>query len=81
MFTTFTTWSHYFKWDSLHPSSGLRPQAGMKLISEYYDDDGSMALELDAQPRCGDPLAGGIAFSSIAEIDRKSTRLNSSHVD
>ena len=68
MFTTFTTWSHYFKWDSLHPSSGLRPQAGMKLISEYYDDDGSMALELDAQPRCGDPLAGGIAFSSIAEI-------------
>lgn len=68
IFTTFTTWSHYFKWDSLHPSSGVRPQAGVKLISELYDADGSMALELDRQPRCGDPLAGGIAFSSIAEI-------------
>lgn len=64
MFTNFTTWSHYFKWDSMHEASGVQgPQTSSKV-----DADGSLAIELESQERSGDPLAGGIVFSSIAEI-------------
>eukprot|EP00547_Thalassionema_nitzschioides_P002931 CAMPEP_0194201966 /NCGR_PEP_ID=MMETSP0156-20130528/2110_1 /TAXON_ID=33649 /ORGANISM="Thalassionema nitzschioides, Strain L26-B" /LENGTH=951 /DNA_ID=CAMNT_0038927319 /DNA_START=131 /DNA_END=2986 /DNA_ORIENTATION=- len=64
MFTNFTTWSHYFKWDSMHAGSGV--QGSQKLFK--VDSDGSLAIELEAQERSGDPLAGGIVFPSIAEI-------------
>jgi len=64
MFTNFTTWSHYFKWDSMHKASGVQgPQTSSKV-----DADGSVAIELESQERSGDPLAGGIVFPSIAEI-------------
>ena len=68
MFTTFTTWSHFFKWDSMHPSSGLQPREGETSISDKCDFDGSMSLELEEEPRSGDPLAGGVVFPTIAEI-------------
>jgi hypothetical protein len=65
LFTSFTTWSHYFRWDSLHEASGIHD-----IKSEAYavDSDGSLAAALEQQERAGDPTAGGVVFPSIAEI-------------
>jgi hypothetical protein len=65
MFTNFTNWSHYFKWDSMHEASGVQ-----KAVNGSFkiDADGSLAAELENQERAGDPLAGGVVFPSIAEI-------------
>ena len=65
IYTNFTHWSHYFKWDSVHEASGV--QAARK-GSFKVDSDGSLAAELEKQERSGDPLAGGVVFPSIAEI-------------
>jgi hypothetical protein len=63
LWTNFTTWTHYFTWDSLHPLSGLAS-------TMYAKDDGigSLAKELQALPRHGDPNEGGIVFDHVAEI-------------
>lgn len=65
LYTNFTTWTHGFHWDSQHPMSGF-PTDG--LPHPNMDVDGSLAKELEAEPRAGDPRGGGIVFSSLAEI-------------
>jgi Beta-galactosidase C-terminal domain len=65
LWTNFTTWTHYFKWDSLHEQSGM---AAVVNDSPKVDRDGSLAQQLEALPREGDPMGGGIVFSAIAEI-------------
>jgi hypothetical protein len=65
MFTNFTTWSHYFKWDSMHFASGVPAALGGPF---KVDADGSISSQLENQKRSGDPLGGGIVFQSIAEI-------------
>jgi hypothetical protein len=62
LWTNFTTWTHYFKWDSLHPSCGISPTA------PRADVDGVMAQTLEGLTRTGDPLVGGVVFPEIAEI-------------
>ena len=64
--TTFTTWTHFFKWDSRHPKSGMMPapQPGQK--TKW--DDGTLSTELESQHRSGDPVGGGVVWSTIAEI-------------
>ena len=63
MWTQFTTWTYYFKWDSKHPKSGIS-----NLVTNNVDADGSLANELEHQERFGDPHESGIIFPSIAEI-------------
>ena len=64
LWTNFTTWTHFFRWDSLHEQSGVASTAESRLA----DRDGSLANELEACKRSGDPLVGGIVFPEIAEI-------------
>lgn len=64
LWTNFTTWTQYFKFDSLHPRSGITQPAA----SETVDGDGFLSAELEVQPRSGDPYVGGVVFDSIAEI-------------
>jgi len=79
LMTTFTTWTHYFKWDSLHPSSGiLRAENGNACgegqeqethsSSSVLDDDGTLSAQLERQERSGDPLSGGVVWPNLAEI-------------
>jgi hypothetical protein len=35
-FTTFTSWTHFFKWDSKSPAAGLRGTADKHRIRWYY---------------------------------------------
>ena len=65
MFTNFTHWSHYFKWDSMHEASGVQAALNSSLKA---DTNGDLSAELEAQERSGDPLAGGVVFPTIAEI-------------
>eukprot|EP00586_Coscinodiscus_wailesii_P008117 CAMPEP_0172522436 /NCGR_PEP_ID=MMETSP1066-20121228/293123_1 /TAXON_ID=671091 /ORGANISM="Coscinodiscus wailesii, Strain CCMP2513" /LENGTH=683 /DNA_ID=CAMNT_0013305435 /DNA_START=309 /DNA_END=2360 /DNA_ORIENTATION=- len=65
MTTTFTTWQYYFKWDSLHPKSGMMGGGGRDSI---WDEEGSFSGELEIQPRSGDPQEGGVVWPTIAEI-------------
>lgn len=62
MMTNFTTWTHYFKWDSHHKANG------MNATDQGKNDDGALANELEAQIRAGDPLAEGVVWPTIAEI-------------
>jgi len=62
LWTNFTTWNYYFAWDSLHSKCGLNKCNYVK------DANGSLAKELDALPRSGDPGDSGIVFPNIAEI-------------
>jgi len=64
LYTNFTTWTHYFRWDSLHEASGMKRNTDQKAA----DADGSLAKELEALTRSGDPHGGGIVFPEIAEI-------------
>jgi hypothetical protein len=65
--TTFTNWTHYFKWDSLASQSGLRrPGAGD--AGRALDVDGSLAEALEAQPRHGDPNISGVVWPTVAEV-------------
>jgi len=78
MWTNFTTWTHYFKFDSLHAMSGMvaaaddaNTNAATSACSgggNKVDADGSLSAQLEAQPRAGDPHVGGIVFEGIAEI-------------
>jgi hypothetical protein len=63
MMTNFTTWTHYFKWDSEHKSNGI-----VHKESKGLNDDGKLAEELEGQVRSGDPLAEGVVWGTIAEI-------------
>lgn len=65
LFTNFTHWSHYFKWDSRHEASGVQAASHSSFKA---DANGSLSDELEAQERSGDPLAGGVVFPTIAEI-------------
>lgn len=65
LYTNFTTWTHGFHWDSKHDMSGFPTDDGPY---PNMDMDGSLAAELEAQPRSGDPRGGGIVFSTLAEI-------------
>jgi hypothetical protein len=64
LWTNFTTWTHFFTWDSIHPMSGMKTTTN----AQYKDADGSLAQELQALPRSGDPSDSGIVFQNIAEI-------------
>lgn len=71
LFTNFTTWTYGFHWDSKHPMSGMSAlEEATETInnSQKIDVDGTLAGELEAMPRSGDPGVGGIVFSCIAEI-------------
>ena len=61
LWTNFTTWTHYFKWDSKHPASEMPS-------GEMVDEDGSLANALESLPRTGDPLVGGVVFDQVAEL-------------
>ena len=66
LWTNFTTWTHYFKWDSLHPVLGLGDNNDTSTATT--DVTGALTRELEAQPRSGDPHLGGVVFPTIAEI-------------
>jgi hypothetical protein len=82
LWTTFTTWTHDFEWNSLHPMSGIAapsssPDAcpsecgggnGDGDAASKVDADGTLAAELQAQARSGNPHENGIVFDTIAEI-------------
>lgn len=65
LWTNFTTWTHYFKWDSLHPASGFSSE---QPSSGKADITGELANELESQPRLGDPHGEGVVFEGIAEL-------------
>lgn len=68
LWTNFTTWTHYFKWDSLHEMSGIQSTDALDKKALVVDLDGSLSSELEAQPRSGDPLSSGVVFPTLAEI-------------
>jgi len=63
MMTTFTIWTHYFKWDTNHPANGIDHTKPKGML-----DDGSLAIELEKQFRSGDPLSEGVVWSTVAEM-------------
>ena len=65
-FTTFTSWTHFFKWDSKSPAAGLRGTADRHRIR--WDSDNTLAWELEQQHRAGDPRAEGVIWSRVGEI-------------
>lgn len=67
MITPFTTWTCYFKWDSLHVKSGM-VHSHHNCPDYNWDSTGSFSAELEEQPRSGDPHKGGVVWSTIAEI-------------
>ena len=70
--TTFTNWQATFQWDSLHPDAFaadppiLKKQ--MRARSRKWDQDGSLAQELQATVHSGDVWNEGIVWPRIAEI-------------
>lgn len=69
LWTTFTSWTRYFKWDSLHPKSGMGSANFRRSIEkQVVDEDGQLASELEQQSRAGDPHEGGVVWPTIAEI-------------
>ena len=68
--TTFTTWTHYFKWDSKHPQSGMVGNTKARVNDPGkpgWDSSGNLARELEKQHRSGDPVAG-VVWHNVAEI-------------
>jgi hypothetical protein len=72
LWTNFTAWTYYFRWDSLDAASRVPSEAATSspstATSNNVDVDGSLTAELEAQPRSGDPLEGGIIFEGVAEV-------------
>jgi len=66
--TTFTTWTCYFKWDSLHAKSGMSSGPPPNCPKEAWDTTGAFSSELESQPRSGDPQISGVVWPTIAEI-------------
>ena len=65
-YTTFTSWTHFFRWDSLAPEAGLTGTADKHPVR--WDHDGLLAGELELQYRSGDPRGQGVIWPKIAEI-------------
>ena len=82
LWTTFTTWTHDFQWNSQHPASGFAtataeaveptssssPPVAVLATGTAVDADGRLAAQLESQERSGNPHENGIVFPSIAEI-------------
>jgi len=68
LWTTFTTWTHYFKWDSTHPKSGIRNGTSAAILERKVDWKGVLSAELESQPREGDPTGAGVVWNTVAEI-------------
>ena len=70
--TTFTNWQSSFRFDSLHEMAfgqdedDLEDQ--MRDGLRKYDEDGSLAEELEASVKCGNPHVEGIVYPRIAEV-------------
>jgi len=70
--TTFTNWKSSFRFDSLHEmafagdNDDLEEQ--MKNGLRKYDEDGSLAAELEATVKGGNPHVEGVVYPKIAEI-------------
>jgi len=70
--TTFTNWKSSFRFDSLHEmafagdNDDLEEQ--MKNGLRKYDQDGSLADELEATVKGGNPHVEGVVYPKIAEI-------------
>mmetsp|Transcript_33744 Transcript_33744/g.40774 ORF Transcript_33744/g.40774 Transcript_33744/m.40774 type:complete len:578 (+) Transcript_33744:165-1898(+) len=65
-YTTFTTWTNFFRWDSMATQCGMRRQDAV--VGRQVDFDGSLARELEAQTRDGDPTTTGVVWPRVAEI-------------
>jgi hypothetical protein len=75
--TTFTNWQRTFRWDSLHELAFYYDDSDSEdehdIINgpkkqRNVDRDGSLARELEASVRMGDPYNEGIVWPRIAEI-------------
>jgi hypothetical protein len=70
--TTFTNWKSSFRFDSLHEmafagdNDELEEQ--MKSGLRKYDEDGSLAEELEATVKGGNPHVEGVVYPKIAEV-------------
>lgn len=70
--TTFTNWKSSFRFDSLHEmafagdNDDLEEQ--MKNGLRKYDEDGSLAEELEATVKGGNPHVEGVVYPKIAEV-------------
>ena len=63
-YTTFTTWTYFFKFDSgCFHFAGRHHDQGIRC-----DLDNSLAIELEEQKRAGDPAAEGVIWSTVGEI-------------
>lgn len=62
--TTFTTWTHFFKWDSKASMSGMRSARGAR----KWDSDNRLGTELERQERHGDPSLHGVMWPRLGEI-------------
>ena len=65
-FTTFTTWTHFFKWDSKSSEAGLRGHADRHGVR--WDSENALAWELEQQERAGDPRAEGVIWPRVGEV-------------
>ncbi|GMI06570.1 hypothetical protein TrRE_jg12114, partial [Triparma retinervis] len=66
MWTTFTTWTPYFRWESGHPKSGMKGQGGGK--GQRWDVENVLGAALEAHERMGDPKGQGVVWPKLAEI-------------
>lgn len=65
-YTTFTTWTHYFRWDSLAVEAGLKGIADKQGVR--WDSDGELSWELELQFRSGDPKKEGVIWPRVGEL-------------
>eukprot|EP00571_Detonula_confervacea_P010596 CAMPEP_0172305424 /NCGR_PEP_ID=MMETSP1058-20130122/6717_1 /TAXON_ID=83371 /ORGANISM="Detonula confervacea, Strain CCMP 353" /LENGTH=1376 /DNA_ID=CAMNT_0013017021 /DNA_START=256 /DNA_END=4386 /DNA_ORIENTATION=+ len=70
--TTFTNWQSSFRFDSLHEMAFGQDddelEEEMKNGLRKYDEDGSLAEELEAGVKGGNPHVEGIVYPRIAEV-------------
>lgn len=80
--TTFTTWQHWFKWDSITPQAHVLYDSDDEAPDDddaevtrlqwhkrrLVDGEGVLAAELNAQIHCGDPTGEGVIWPHLAEI-------------
>lgn len=70
--TTFTNWQSSFRFDSLHDMAFGQDddvlEEQMKRGMRKYDVDGTLAMELEATVKGGNPHLEGIVYPRIAEV-------------
>lgn len=70
--TTFTNWQKSFRWDSMHDSAFSYDEPdvaeAMATKERKFDEDGSLAAQIQNTVRCGDPWNEGIVWPRVAEI-------------